>query len=79
MSLRDRLKPPEKVGPTLKVDLLFASLEPEVAEELRELLADPTVNGVQLLTLINQLCDEHNISHARMRLTTLIRYRRQNL
>lgn len=79
MSLRDRLKPPEKVGPTLKIDLLFASLEPEVAEELRELLRDHTVNGVQLLTLINQLCDEHNIGHAKMRLCTLNRYRREAL
>jgi F0F1-type ATP synthase delta subunit len=54
-------------------------LEPETAEELRELLADPTVNGVQLTNLINQLCDEHNIGHAKMRLSTLNRYRRENL
>jgi F0F1-type ATP synthase delta subunit len=79
MSLRDRLTPPEKCGPTLKVDLLLHSLEPETAEELRELLADPTVNGVQLTNLINQLCDEHNIGHAKMRLSTLNRYRRENL
>ncbi len=79
MSLRDRLKEPEKCGPALKLDLLLDQLEPEVAEELQELVADRTISGSQLLTLINQLCEENKVSHLKMKINTLNRYRRENL
>jgi len=59
--------------------LLLNQLEPEVASELQELVADRTVNGAQLLALINQLCDEYNASHLKMKINTLNRYRRENL
>jgi hypothetical protein len=79
MSLRDRLPAPETRGPRIKLDALLDLLKPSIANELRELLHDRSITGSALATLINQLCDEHNTPHLKLKQNSVNRYRKEML